>query len=178
MPKLIKRTIRGRPQFNFQEFDKAKTALWNQASAAPKKTPCNPDTEDFAIKIDALAMHLGGMPLPDAARHMRITPAALYNFKSRWLRRDTALASVLANLLESSAVKSLIVFDKKAESMDASEAASAAATLTKAAVQLRTGQNTNYQPPENVALETLDRIGKVLELSHKAKQIKGKVIDV
>jgi hypothetical protein len=65
--------------------------------------------------------------------------------------------------------------------MDAGEAASAAATLSKAAVNLRTGQNTNYTPPENVALETLDRISRVLELAPKVmepKRLKGRVVNV
>lgn len=181
MPKLIKRVIKGRKQFDFNAYDKAQTVLWDQVATKPTKVPGNTDTESFTRKIDALSMHLAGMPLADAARTNLITPAKLYNFKSQWLRRDSSLGAVLANLLEASAVKSLIVFNKKADEMDASEAASAASTLTKAAVTLRTGENTNYTPPESVALETLDKIGRVLELANERdrnmKQLKGKVIE-
>lgn len=179
MPKLIKRVIKGRPTFDFEKFDNAKTVLWDQIAARPKKVPGNTDTEAFTRKVDALSMHLAGMSLSDAARAMCMTPQALMSFKSQWLQRDSTLAPLLANLLEASAVKSLIVFNGKANEMDASEAASAAATLSKAAVNLRTGQNTNYTPPENVALETLDRIGRVLELANdREKKLKGKVVDV
>lgn len=180
MPKILKRVIKGRKQFDFDAYDKAKSVLWDKISAAPRKVPGDTDTELFTRKVDALSMHLGGMDMAEAARSMCLTPAALYNFKSQWMRRDSSLASVLANLLESSAVKSLIVFNRKADEMDASEAATAASTLTKAAVSLRTGENTHYTPPENVALETLDRISRVLELSNEREKqikIKGKVID-
>lgn len=178
MPKLIKKVIKGRKQFDYEHYSKASTQLWDHVSENPKKVPANTDTEEFAKKIDALSMHLAGMPLKDAALTVCISPAALYSFKCQWLRKDSSLAAVLANLLEASAVQSLVVFNKKKDSMDASEAMSAAATATKAAVHLRQGANTNYQTPENVALETLDRIGKVLELADKHKQLKNvKVID-
>lgn len=178
MPKLIKRIIKGRKQFDFNQYDNAKGVLWDHIAAAPRKVPGNTDTEDFARRIDALAMHCAGMPIKDAALTACITPAELYSFKSRWLSRDSSLSSVLANLLESAAIKSVVVFNKKADQMDASEAASAASTLTKAAVTLRTGVSTNYTPPENVALETLDRIGKVLDAAGKVKMVKGKTIDL
>jgi hypothetical protein len=181
MAKIVSRVVKGRAKFDFNTYDKAQSLLWDQIAAAPKKVPGDTDTEAFTRKIDALAMHLAGMPIADAARNMHMTPAALYNFKSRWMQRDSSLAPILANLLESSAVKSLIVFNAKADDMDAGEAASAAATLSKAAVNLRTGQNTNYTPPENVALETLDRISRVLELAPKVmepKRLKGRVVNV
>jgi hypothetical protein len=170
MPKLIKRVIKGRAKFDFDTYSEAQTQLWDQIAAKPNRVPGNTDTELFAKKIDALCMHLAGMPMADAARTVCITPAALYNFKCQWMQKDSSLASVLANLLESSAVQSLIVFNKKADDMDASEAATAASTLTKAAVQLRTGQNTKYIPPESVALETLDRVARVLELANEREK--------
>lgn len=178
MPKVIKRIIKGRKQFDFNTYDDAKTKIWDQIAAAPRKVPGNTDTEEFARKIDALAMHVAGMPLPDAARANLMTPAVLNNFKNRWLSRDSVMSSLLANLLEAAAMTSVVVFNAKAENMDASEAASAAATLTKAAVTLRTGVNSGYAPPENVALETLDRMAKVLEAADNHKQLKNvKVID-
>jgi hypothetical protein len=177
MPKLIRKKIKARAQFDFENYSSAKEQLWNQVEAKPKRAPGDTDSEDFARKIDALAMHIAGMPMADAARANRMTPADLYAFKSRWLNKDSSLAPLLANMLEACAVGSLIIFNKKKDQMDASEAASAAATLTKSAVQLRTGQNTNYSPPENQALETLDRVARILELSDK-KIKDAKVIDM
>lgn len=176
MPKLIRKKLQARPRFDFDAYDTAKNKLWSHIEAKPKRAPGNTDTEEFTRRVDALAMHLAGMSLADAARTNRMTPAELYAFRSRWMNKDSSLASLLANLLEASAVKGLIVYNEKADNMDASEAASAAATLTKAAVALRTGSNTNYAPPENQALETLDRVARILELSDK--KIKGRIIDV
>lgn len=172
MPKLLRRKVKGRAQFDFNAFDKAKNSLWDRISEKPEKVPGDPSTDPFSRRIDALAMHVAGMPIADAARAVFITPAELYNFKSRWLARDSSLGPILANLLEASAVKATVVFNRKADEMNASEAATAAATLSKAAVNLRTGQNTNYTPPENVALETLDRIGRVLEIANQRPELK------
>lgn len=162
MPVLVKKVIT-RQTFEPQGYAKAKGALWNLISLDPKKVPGADDSKRFTKQIDALSLHMGGMSIRDAALAHGIQPGTLQGFKDRWLNRDPNFRTLLANLLEGGAIRSMQVFAEKAENMSAPEAASAAATLTKSAVALRVGEATGYQVPENVALATLDRVAGILE---------------
>lgn len=164
MAVITSRKIKARPAFQYDQYKRAEKQLWDHIKAAPARVAGNPDSESFSKHIDALCMHLAGMSLSDAARSHCLTPASLMNFKSRWTKKDPTVSTILANLLEGAAIKATTVFIKKADDMDASEAATAASTLTKAAVTLRQGEATNYRPTEDVALATLDRIATILEL--------------
>lgn len=179
MPRLVSKKIRGRPTFDYELYKKAGESLWHVAKESPKLAPGANNEERFAKLVDALALHLSGMELRQAALSHGFTYEVLYKFKNQWTRRDATLAPVLANLLMSGATKAMVVFHKKADDMKAPEAAQAAATLTKSAVVLRQGEATDYKPPEYATHALLDRITRVLEnAKEEPKQIEGKTYDI
>lgn len=179
MPILTSKKLRGRKTFDHSVYKDTSAKLWKAAEANPKKTPTNPDSERFAKLVDCLALHLSGIPIREAALSKGFTANDLYKFKSVWSRRDASIAPLLANLLDSGASKALVVFHKKVDDLDASEAANSAATLIKAGVALRQGEATNYQPPESVTLALLDRVTKVLEVAkQEPKELRGKTYDI
>lgn len=125
----------------------------------------------------ALADHLAGETIQDAALRYGVTPDKLAHYKKRFLQADSALPQYVEDLFMSAAAECVGMFHDKKHELSAMQTVIAAGIFAERAVQMKKARNTQYQD-DVIPLSSLQKLSEVMDRIKEAKLIQGKVIDL
>jgi hypothetical protein len=161
------------------DLDKKKkiiSKLWAKEHIVHRNNTSPPPK--LSSKIKALADHLCGMTLKDAALAWRIDSEQLKHFKERFFRADPSLVQFLEELFFDAAVDSLGIFKEKKDELSAAQAAMTAGIFTDKFVNLKKARTADFKPDEVLPLNQLHLLEKILVAGAQVKALHGRTIDV
>lgn len=167
---------RAKPDASLDKKKEIISRLWKKEHIVHRNMSKPPDR--LTAKIKALADHLCGMTLKDAALAWRLETHQLDNFKKRFFRTDPTLVQFLEELFFDAAVDSMAIFGKKKDEMSATQAAMTAGIFTDKFVNLKKARTADFKPDEVLPLNKLHLLERILSAGQNTKALHGRTIEV
>lgn len=134
----------------------------------------------FEQKCRALATHICGEELRNAAIMHGISFHSLAAFKNQLLGMDASFGQFIENLFLQGAHDAIHVFFRKKDSMTATQAAIAAGIFAEKSTKMKIARTNEFKTDgeeDVISVRALEAVAGALEKINQAKQLKGRTID-
>lgn len=125
---------------------------------------------------EALADHLAGETIVDAALRYGIQPAKLAHFKGKFLKADSALPQYVEELFMSAAVECIGIFHDKKHTLTGMQAVIAAGILAERSTQMKKARSSSYQE-DVISLSHIQKLADVMDRLKEQKKLSGRTIE-